>query len=94
MRFFEDIFVPRTMLFEGCIFDEGEQTWVWKTDESELWFDQGTVVNMRVEAEKWHDQAPKGPSANGEADKQTERQVPYAVEASMAEAGLGGVEWW
>ncbi|KIW56475.1 DNA-directed RNA polymerase [Exophiala xenobiotica] len=90
-QFFDDIFVPQTMLFEGCEFNEAEKTWVWKTEESELWFDEGTVVNLRIEAEKWHDQAPKGPA---DAEKDGERKVPYAIEASMAEAGLGGVEWW
>ncbi|KAK5022000.1 DNA-directed RNA polymerase III complex subunit Rpc25 [Exophiala sideris] len=82
------------MLFEGCEFDEAEKTWVWRTEESELWFDEGTVVNLRVEAEKWHDQAPKGPAETAEAGAEAERKVPYAIEASMAEAGLGGVEWW
>ncbi|KAI1617533.1 DNA-directed RNA polymerase III subunit C25 [Exophiala viscosa] len=93
-QFFDDIFVPHTMLFEGCEFDDTEKTWVWRTGESELWFDQGTVVNLRVEAEKWHDQAPKGPAETAEAGNEGERKVPYAIEASMAEAGLGGVEWW
>ncbi|KAJ4527183.1 DNA-directed RNA polymerase III complex subunit Rpc25 [Exophiala dermatitidis] len=82
------------MLFEDCYFDEDEQTWIWKTGDASLYFDPATVVNLRVESEKWHDQAPKGPQAEGEAEKQTERKVPYAIEASMAESGLGGVDWW
>ncbi|KAK4943974.1 DNA-directed RNA polymerase III complex subunit Rpc25 [Elasticomyces elasticus] len=68
------------MLFEGCEFDEAEKTWVWRTEESELWFDEGTVVNLRVEAEKWHDQAPKGPAETAEAGAEAERKVPYAIE--------------
>ncbi|KAL2444660.1 hypothetical protein ABEF94_016908 [Exophiala dermatitidis] len=71
-----------------------EQTWIWKTGDASLYFDPATVVNLRVESEKWHDQAPKGPQTEGEADKQTDRKVPYAIEASMAESGLGGVDWW
>ncbi|KAJ9628297.1 DNA-directed RNA polymerase III complex subunit Rpc25 [Knufia peltigerae] len=79
-QFFDDIFVPQTMLFEGCQFDEAEKTWVWRTEESELWFDEGTVVNLRIEAEKWHDQAPKGPN---EVEKEGERKVPYAIEVDQ-----------
>ena len=60
--------------------DEAEKTWVWRTEESELWFDEGTVVNLRVEAEKWHDQAPKGPAETAEAGAEAERKVPYAIE--------------
>ncbi|KAK5046548.1 hypothetical protein LTR84_008351 [Exophiala bonariae] len=98
-QFFEDIFVPQTMLFEGCEYDSTEKTWVWRTEESELWFDIGTVVNLRIEAEKWVDQAPKAPIKSGGAagaagEAVLERAVPYSIEASMAEAGLGGVEWW
>jgi DNA-directed RNA polymerase subunit E'/Rpb7 len=107
--------------------DTTEKTWVWRTEESEVWFDIGTVVNLRVEAEKWVDQAPKAPSKNNSAaavagvDAAQERAMPYSIEvsticlfcqplgedasgvgdalrflvkASMAEAGLGGVEWW
>jgi DNA-directed RNA polymerase subunit E'/Rpb7 len=57
--------------------DDREKTWVWRTEESELWFDEGTVVNLRIEAEKWHDQAPKDPNV---ADTEGERKVPYAIE--------------
>jgi len=74
--------------------DEAEKTWVWRTEESELWFDEGTVVNLRIEAEKWVDLAAKGPNMNGEAELEQQRPVPYSIEASMAEAGLGSVEWW
>ncbi|KIX01646.1 DNA-directed RNA polymerase [Rhinocladiella mackenziei CBS 650.93] len=93
-QFFEDIFVPQTMLFEGSEYDEAEKTWVWRTEESELWFDEGTIVNLRIEAEKWQDQGPKGPITDSETETENECQVPYSIEASMAEAGLGGVEWW
>lgn len=60
--------------------DRAEKTWVWKTEESELWFDEGTVVNLRIEAEKWQDQAPQGPTADSEAEKEIERHLPYSIE--------------
>jgi len=38
-------------------------------------------VNVRVEAEKWQDQAPKGPpSGDNEAGQDPKRKVPYAIE--------------
>jgi stress-induced morphogen len=37
-------------------------------------------VNLRVENEKWHDQAPKGPKAIAEAEDGGEHSVPYAIE--------------
>ena len=64
--------------------DASEKIWVWKTEESELWFDIGTVVNVRVEAEKWQDQAPKPPSKTASAEAAPERAVPYAIEVFQA----------
>lgn len=67
-----------------CHSDEAEKTWVWKTEESELWFDEGTVVNLRVESEKWNDQAPAAPTMNkdGEAEVEAgqEHLVPYSIQ--------------
>ncbi|KEF63737.1 DNA-directed RNA polymerase III subunit RPC8 [Exophiala aquamarina CBS 119918] len=81
-QFFEDIFVPQTMLFEGCEYNEAEKTWLWRTEESELWFDIGTVVNVRVESEKWQDQAPKAPTKSAGGDAVQERAVPFSIEVS------------
>lgn len=67
---------------------------MWRTEESELWFDIGTVVNLRVEAEKWVDQAPKAPTKNNSStaaaaaaaaaanNAAQERAVPYSIEVS------------
>lgn len=73
---------------------------MWRTDESELWFDIGTVVNLRIEAEKWVDQAPKAPTKNGGAtgsgtgsggEVVPERAVPYSIEVCPLNEGRG---WW
>ena len=37
-------------------------------------------MNLRIEAEKWIDQAPKGPCMGGEADPEDEHNVPYSIE--------------
>lgn len=65
---------------------------MWRTEESELWFDIGTVVNLRVEAEKWVDQAPKAPvktnsssaaaAAAAVSNAAQERAVPFSIEVS------------
>jgi hypothetical protein len=49
----------------------------------------GTVVNMRVEAEKWHDQAPRKPNANMDPDAKPERRVPYSIEVWMVQLTIG-----
>ena len=49
----------------------------------------GTVVNMRVEAEKWHDQAPRGPSKNVDPDAKPERRVPYSIEVWTVQIDYG-----
>ena len=60
-----------------------------------MYFDNGNTVRLRIEAEHWQDQAPdgtkRGVETNGDA---VTRKVPYRIEASMAEPGLGDVMWW
>lgn len=95
-EFFDDIFVPDTMLFEGCYYKEDEEVWVWQTGETEIFFDNGTVVHARIEKEIWQDVTQvddkKAKGINGAKD--TAAKSPYSLEASMAEMGLGGVDWW
>ncbi|RMZ85296.1 hypothetical protein DV738_g43, partial [Chaetothyriales sp. CBS 135597] len=74
--------------------DKGKGTWVWRSEEAELWFDQGTVVNVRVEAEKWGQARTAGPEAEQGADGKPGGGVSYAIEASIMESGLGGLDWW
>ena len=78
-QFFEDIFVPSTMLFDGSQFDEGERTWVWKSEEADVWFDPGTVVNIRIEQEHWQDRAPGARSVNEDAVLDSQPHVPYSL---------------
>lgn len=95
-EFFDNIFVPETMLFEGCFYNEEEEVWVWLSGETEIFFDNGTVVHARIEKETWQDamviDEKKSKVVNGAKDTPT--RTPYSIEASMAEVGLGGVEWW
>lgn len=84
--------------------------WVWHNDASEtsadaeaaagedqedkLYFDNGNTVRVRIEAEFWTDQAPDGKKKGGEGEEQEKRKVPWRIEGSMAEPGLGDVMWW
>ena len=77
--------------------EEEDKVWCWRPSEgADYWFDPGTVVRLRVERETWNNQpeatAPSITSDN--PDTVARLQVPYSIEASMAEPGLGGEEWW
>ena len=74
---------------------EAEKVWVWKTADNEYFFDDGTPVRVRIETEKWNSQTETPVAAvNENADTKMRAQVPYSIEASIAEAGLGGFDWW
>jgi DNA-directed RNA polymerase III subunit RPC8 len=75
---------------------DAEQVWVWKSGGNDYWFDAGENVRFRIESEKWSNPNDEvSATAGGEtADIKARAQVPYSLEGSMAEPGLGGVEWW
>jgi DNA-directed RNA polymerase subunit E'/Rpb7 len=75
--------------------NESEKVWVWQTGENEYWFDPGTIVRIRIEKETWRQPTDTAAISLGDnADSQARSQVSYSIEASIAEPGLGGVEWW
>lgn len=49
MEFFDNVFIPKTMLFEGTQFIVQEQAWVWKNDEYSLYLDINEKIRFRVE---------------------------------------------
>ncbi len=66
-----------SMLTPGS--DENEKTWVWKSEEADVWFDPGTVVNIRIEQEHWQDRAPGAQAVNGDAALDSQPHVPYSL---------------
>ena len=62
--------------------DEDDKTWVWKSEEADLWFDPGTVVNVRIEQEHWQDQAPGARTASGDVTLESQPHVPYSLTVS------------
>lgn len=67
MGFFDDIFIPKEYLFEGCIFIPPEQAWIWRT-EHDLYIDTNERIRFRIEQEIFTDQSPQGPNNTESAD--------------------------
>lgn len=49
MEFFDDVFVPSAMLFEGSQFVAKEQAWVWNINDMDLYLDTNEKLRFRVE---------------------------------------------
>lgn len=100
---FNDIFIPRSMMFENCFYKPDESAWLWQMDEdTELYFDINEMIRFRVEKEIFIDIKPKDPSKldeeidgdMGEQDETTNRTPPYALLGSCQTDGMGVVSWW
>ncbi len=93
-EFFNDIHVPPHLLFPDTEFEKTEQVYIWRNDETELYFDKGDIVRFRVENEEWHDLSMLAPPSKVDTTGEIEKKVPYSIVASMQEPGLGNVLWW
>ena len=83
------------MLFDGCRYESDEKVWIWETGDNSIYLDPGTVVKLRIEQENWNNQSDASSTSKSDnPDIQAMADVPYSIVASMAESGLGGVEWW
>lgn len=49
MEFFDDVFLPSHMLFEGSQFISKEQAWVWNVNDMNLYLDTNEKLRFRVE---------------------------------------------
>lgn len=105
---FEDIFIPKNMLFEGCYFSIDENAWVWPMDEdTKLYLDVNEKIRLRVEQEIFVDVKPKSPrekeleeqlrlktELTDEEKKILEKPPAYALLGSCQTDGMGLVSWW
>lgn len=101
---FNDIFIPRTMMFENCFYKPDESAWLWQMDEdTELYFDINELIRFRVEKEIFFDIKPKDPSkidatTEGEGEDTMEKEdnstPAYALLGSCQTDGMGVVSWW
>lgn len=108
--FFDEIFIPKDMLFEGCYWKPHENLWVWRTDpedsESDVYFDINEKIQFRVEEEIFTNIKPTGPLLEEEDEEEDEEIAkkkeqekaatppPYAVIASCQNEGMGAISWW
>lgn len=88
LGFFDDIFIPKSFLFEDTVFDDTEQTWVWKTEDSDQYLDTDEAIRFRIEEESFVDCTP------GRKGEIAEQRSPYSLVASCQVSGLGNVAWW
>lgn len=97
MGFFNDIFIPKTLLFENSSFSIDENAWIWKMDdETTLYLDVNEKISFRMEEEIFTNVKPKGPINKTETTEkiETETAPPYALIASCQTDGMGCCSWW
>lgn len=94
MGFFNDIFIPRALLFENSSFSPEEKAWLWNMDEdTKLYLDLNEKVNFRVEELVFTNVKPKSPSEEA-SDKQMDKTPSFAIIASAQTDGMGCCSWW
>lgn len=92
MEFFDDIHIPKSLLFESCVFIAREQAWVWKNGDDDFYIDTNEKIRFRVEQEIFTQQRPKKPSG---IEEEVVHQVPsYSLLGSCQTDGMGLVTWW
>ena len=104
VRLFDDIFIPAANLPHPSRFEPGEQLWVWDyaTDDGvhKLFVDLGEPIRFRVTKEVFTDTSPTQPvvpeegQAGTSSNFEAKPEVPYRIEGSTNEIGLGMVSWW
>lgn len=76
--FFDEIFIPSTMLFEDSNFDVKENVWIWNNDGNDFYMDKNEVIRFRVEEEAFEDQLPVPPHLREEM-AEVEIKPPYRL---------------
>ncbi|XDT21168.1 RNA polymerase III subunit Rpc25 [Nakaseomyces glabratus] len=73
MGLFDDIFIPKKMLFEGSYYSPEDGAWVWPMDEeTKLYLDVNEMIRFRVEEEVFVDVKPPSPK---ELELEREREL-------------------
>lgn len=104
MEFFNEIFIPKNLLFEGCEFSINDNAWIWNADGTKLYLDINEKIRFRVEEEIFVNVKPKGPlSIDGttiinndenDEDEEVNKKPSYALLGSCQTDGMGVVSWW
>jgi DNA-directed RNA polymerase III subunit RPC8 len=102
MEFFNDIFIPKNLLFEGSEYSINDNAWIWDADGTKLYLDVNEKIRFRVEEEIFINVKPKGPD-NEEQEKQNDEsnedneeknQPSYVILGGCQTDGMGCVSWW
>ncbi|KAI5850418.1 RNA polymerase III subunit Rpc25-domain-containing protein [Morchella snyderi] len=91
--FFDEIFIPHRLLFEGTTFDGKEQVWIWNNDGQEFYMDKNELIRFRIEEEQFVDQLPIPPHLKND-EASLHKKPPYSLTASCQQAGMGLLQWW
>ncbi|KAG6999289.1 DNA-directed RNA polymerase III subunit rpc8 [Physcia stellaris] len=83
LEFFEDIWVPSHLLLDNSHFDAEEQTWVWRNDNQDYYYDRNEWIRVCVEAEQWHDLSPVAPAQMGTAAAKPNQKSPYSITGQL-----------
>lgn len=98
MEFFNDIFIPKNLLFEGSEFSINDKAWIWDADGTKLYLDINEKIRFRVEEEIFINVKPKGPNIednNDEDEDKDEKNKPsYVLIGGCQTDGMGCVSWW
>lgn len=101
LGFFDDIVIPPDALQHPSRFEEAEQAWVWEypLDDGghhDLFMDTGNVIKFKVTREIFEESSPVGPPVLEDASttQASEPKIPYRVEGTINEPGLGVINWW
>ncbi|QSL64640.1 hypothetical protein MERGE_001942 [Pneumocystis wakefieldiae] len=89
LGFFDDIFIPKGLLWKDCEFDVNEQRWIWHSGHGDLFLNTGETIRFVIEGEAFvNSNPPMAPNYT------CEEHVPYTLTASCNKDGMGAVFWW
>lgn len=100
---FDDIFIPKNMMFEGSSYSVEDKAWVWRMEDgTELYLDVNEMIRFRVEEELFVDVKPPSPKEVEEAQQEAEADdieprekiSAYTILGSCQTDGMGLVSWW
>lgn len=102
MEFFNDIFIPKNLLFEGSEYSINDNAWIWDADGTKLYLDINEKIRFRVEEEIFVNVKPKGPNIedsqktnDDENNNDYENKQPsYVILGGCQTDGMGCVSWW
>ncbi|KTW30281.1 DNA-directed RNA polymerase [Pneumocystis carinii B80] len=90
LGFFDDIFIPKGLLWKESEFDIDEQRWIWHSDHGDLFLNTGETIRFVIESETFSNINPHvAPNHTCEQE-----HVPYTLTASCNKDGMGSISWW